>query len=180
MHSAQPAWTAEEVYGEARTQQSTCAAKCYGITFTQDGTDWKRGKLQHLSAYIGTYEYKNILNDDAVKKALIKLVKEENIPLIENNISVARPVNFIDGNLILLGNAPHQGMEEAAIVTIRIYSGEISVALLHKGQITLYSSETKYNDLSPSIRDFIAFRLSGKEQNITQPADVVWHNKDKR
>ncbi len=131
--------------------------------------DWKRGRLEHLARFIGTYAYGPILNDPAVAAAL-RDVAGSRVETIVKNLQVQGPVDFIDGHLVLRGLAPHQGGEEEATVWVKIYDGTVRAALLHAGTMTLFAPDGRYDYVPRELRAFLHPRL----RETRPPPGVQW------
>ncbi|HEY9538987.1 MAG TPA: hypothetical protein VIS03_15445 [Kiloniellaceae bacterium] len=117
--------------------------------------DWKAGKLGHLAPHIGTYRYDAVLGDPAVKATLEALVGADLAAVIATNLTVAGPIDFVGGHLVLRGLAPHQGGEEEAIVLIKIFDGTLRAALLHEGRMRLFAPDAEYRYLPPPLKEFV-------------------------
>lgn len=118
--------------------------------------DWKRGVLGHLAPLIGTYRYDEVLEDPQVRAALGALLPAPALAVLPRNLGVAGPIDFIDGHLVLSGNRPHRGGEDAASVWIKIYDGAVMVVLLQGGKTTLYTEERTYSYLPIQLRAALA------------------------
>lgn len=133
--------------------------------------DWKKGALQHLARYIGTYDYEAVLDDPAVRAALMKRAGAHTDRIVAN-LQTRGPIDFIDGYLVLTGLAPHRGGEEEATVWIRIYDGEVRAALLHAGTMTLFAPEQHFHYLPKLLRAFLVPRNAGVYD--APPRGLVW------
>jgi hypothetical protein len=138
------------------------------IAFPED-IDWKKGRLERLIPYIGTYKYEQILDDPDVMQALSRLARDQ-IKIIEANLEVRSPINFEDGNLVLQGNRAHQGMTELAIVEIKIYDGTVRAALRHDGKVFLYADDSEFRYIPWGVRRFV----SHGEAFEVLPENVTW------
>lgn len=133
--------------------------------------DWKEGRLGHLAPYIGTYRYDAVLGDPAVDAALRTLAGDAADTLVRN-MSVRPPVEFVEGNLVLRGNAPHQGGSEEAMVLVKIYDGTVRAALLHDGRMRLFADDAEFVYVPRVLRDFLRPRDNGR---AALPPGVEWH-----
>ena len=140
--------------------------------------DWKTGRLGHLAAYIGTYRYDKVLDDPAVRAALVSLGGTETDVIVEN-LTVAAPIDFISGQLVLRGNAPHRGGLEEAIVLVRIFDGTVRAALLHQGHMSLYARDAEYAYLPPVLQTFLQARPT-EIKPATLPPGVLWEGRSSR
>src|SRR3546814_14001192 len=75
--------------------------------------------------------------------------------VIATNLTVAGPIDFVGGHLVLRGIAPHQGGEEEAIVLIKIYDGSLRASLLHEGRMRLFAPDSEYRYLPPPPKEFV-------------------------
>ena len=57
---------------------------------------------------IGTYDNDALLDDPQVKQALTQVVGKD-VGLLKENLAVRGPIDFIDGNLVLTGQAQRMG-----------------------------------------------------------------------
>lgn len=134
-------------------------------------------KLNYLKEYAGTYEDTKIYSDKFISKKLKKVLGNE-LDHLKRNLSVRGPINFIDGELVIQGNAPHLGSVEDAILSINLYNGKISAAIHSNETITVYTEENDYRYIPISIKDYLAvlktnmkFRFEPPEElKIVQPA----------
>ena len=110
----------------------------------RDTKDFKKGKLGHLSKYIGTYNYDAILDDTVVKENLKTLVGEKELATIRQNLGVIGPIEFIETSLVLSGQAPHEGGSEEAMVFVELSDGTVRAGLLHEKKVTIYAKDSSY------------------------------------
>jgi hypothetical protein len=147
-----------------------------------DDMDDKEGKLGHLSRFIGTYHYDAVLDDPQVKQALAQTVGDD-VGLLKENLAARGPIDFIEGNLVLSGLAPHQGGIEMATLWIRVYDGTILAAIMHESKVTIYgvgpgesAQSSRYGRLPRLFRDFVSdppFPLRGLNEDF-KPPGVRW------
>lgn len=140
--------------------------------FAED-IDWKKGKLAHLAATIGTYHYDPVLDDAHVKAELERLMPPDAIAALHENLQVAGPIDFIDGYLVLSGNRPHYGGEDTASVWVKIYDGDVLVVLQRQGKVTLYSRPQEFQYLPQSLRARLVLMLEEIPWRAP-PEGVTW------
>jgi len=128
-------------------------------------------KLTHLKEYIGTYEDAKIYTDKFVSKKLNKLLGNE-LEHLKRNLSVRGPIDFIDGELVITGNAPHLGTIEDAILSINIYNGKISAAIHSNETITVYTEENNYQYIPISIKDYLAVWKTNMKFRFEPPEEL--------
>jgi hypothetical protein len=134
--------------------------------------DWKTGKLGHLAPYIGTYRYDAVLDDPAVKSALRTLADADTAHIVAN-LDVASPIAFVDGNLVLHGNAPHRGGLEESILLVTIHDGTVRAALLHDRKMKLFARDPEYAYVPRALKDFLRPRETEPKRE-SLPADIEW------
>lgn len=134
--------------------------------------DWKKGKLGHLSTLIGTEQVEKVLADPAVQKAISGVMATALIGKLKQNLQVRGAIDFIDGNLVLSGNAPHRGDTDTASVWIKIYDGTVRVVLQSDGKTTLYAKDDKYDYLPYMLR--AALVTQDYRSVLKPPAGVNW------
>ncbi|MGA7966689.1 MAG: hypothetical protein WCB49_12550 [Gammaproteobacteria bacterium] len=120
------------------------------------------GKLDRMLRYSGGYKTAEVLGDPAVDAALKRLLGSE-LAHLQRNLGVSGPVDLIACDLVISGNAPHQGGEENAIIDISVYSGAVAAAILSQGKIAIYFNHGKsspghdYGEAVPlAIKDWLA------------------------
>jgi len=133
--------------------------------------DWKKGRLGHLASTIGTYNNDKVLNDPTVKKALADVVPAKMLPRLKQNLQVSGGIDFIDGHLVLSGNAPHQGDKETVSIWIKIYDGQARVVLKTDGSFYLFAKDEKYEYRPGTMRAYLANPNAFHDK---LPAHVKW------
>jgi len=135
--------------------------------------DDKKGKLGHLSKYIGTDEIERVIDDPAVRQSLAAVMPANEIATVKKNLQVRGTIDFIEGNLVMNGNAPHAGDTDTVSVWLSVYDGKARVALQSGGRMTLYAKDGDYKYLPMVLRAQIAVT---KEMSpfSKPPAFVQW------
>jgi hypothetical protein len=134
--------------------------------------DWKKGKLGHLITLIGTYNNDALLEDPQVKQALTQVVGKD-VGLLKDNLAVRGPIDFIDGNLVLIGLAPHGGGTEEATLWVSVYDGSVRAAIMHEGKVTIYAKDGRYYHLPGPFRNYVR-NLVDPLYDIEPPPGVRW------
>lgn len=136
------------------------------------------GKLARMLAYTGEYKTAEVLNDPAVAAVLKRLLGSE-LAHLKRNLGVTGPVDLISCDLVVSGNAPHQGGEENAIVDISVYSGSVAAAILSRGKIAIYADTGKtaagmeYEEAVPlAIKDWLAVVYTKDYFRFHSPANA--------
>ena len=133
--------------------------------------NFKKGQLNYLKEFIGTYKDEKIYADKYINQKMKDLFKTE-INHLTKNLSVRGPIDFISGNIVISGNAPHQGGSEMGILCINLYNGEISGAIYSNQNIDIYSHEEKYQYLPISIKDTIAVWETNFQYRFNPPSNT--------
>jgi hypothetical protein len=133
--------------------------------------DWKTGgKWSHLSRYIGTYDYASVLEDKAVKSQLDSMLKGQDINL-KSEMEVSAPIGFENDCLILKGNQYHKGNEHQTYMQVCLYEGNINLAVMKKGTITVFSRANEYMYLTDGMKTWIYFQNHSTDLQ-TKPDNV--------
>jgi hypothetical protein len=139
--------------------------------------DWKKGKLGNLSKYAGTYNYSAVLNDPEVARSLEAIAGAERARKLKDYMSVMSPIALIGPDLVLKGNAEHQGGIKEATVWVNIYDGSIRAALLDAGIVAIFARDKNYEFLPGEFRSIVR-RLSvladGNSAAEPLPQGVTW------
>jgi hypothetical protein len=142
-----------------------------------NGSDWKKGKLGHLSQYAGTYDYPAVLNDPEVARSLDTIAGAALAQKLKDYMSVMSPIALIGPDLVLKGNAEHQGGIKEATVWVSIYDGSVRGALLDESTVTIFAHDTNYEYLPEEFRNIVRrFGASarGDRSMDTLPQGVTW------
>lgn len=129
------------------------------------------GSLSDLVAYAGSDETDQLLGDSRVSAALKKTLGPELEHLLQN-LSVKGSVDLIGCQLVISGNANHKGGEENGIVSIDLYSGVVTAAILSGKGIAVFTGDKSYDALPISIKDWLAVVYTEFYFRLRQPANV--------
>jgi hypothetical protein len=140
-------------------------------TSAQD-VDWKKGKLGDLARLIGTYNNDALLNDPQVKQAMT-LVLGKDVGLLKQNLATRGPIDFIDGNLVLTGQAPHMGGAEEAALWVKVYDGSVRAVIMHQGKVTIYAKDMQYDHLPGELRSYVR-NLFDPGHELDPPPGLHW------
>jgi hypothetical protein len=140
-------------------------------TSAQD-VDWKKGKLGDLARLIGTYNNDALLNDPQVKQAMT-LVLGKDVGLLKQNLATRGPIDFIDGNLVLTGQAPHMGGAEEAALWVKVYDGSVRAVIMHQGKVTIYAKDMRYDHLPGELRSYVR-NLFDPGHELDPPPGLHW------
>ncbi len=130
----------------------------------QSGEDLRR-------RFAGSLDTDAFLREPSVRGELVALLGDE-LDHFVHNLDVRGEVDLVSGHLSLVGNAPHGGTEEEAVLCVAIYDRSVSAAILSKGAITVYARRPDYDAQPLCIKDWITQVNSGHRDRMTQPANV--------
>lgn len=105
-----------------------------------------------------------------------KLVGAE-LSQLETNLTVSGPVALISCELVVEGNAPHQGGGRNAILSVSLYSGRMTAGILDRGRISVFAmpyargAPLIYDHLPAHVRDWVHVAASGFQSRGKPPAD---------
>ncbi|MDX1438950.1 MAG: hypothetical protein R3284_03515 [Rubricoccaceae bacterium] len=113
------------------------------------------GTLNHLLSVAGTYNHAQLFDDPAVSVGLDRLLGTE-LDHLKANVGVSGSVDLIACNLVISGNAEHQGGIEQGIVAVNLVSGAVAAGIYSDGLITVYVDGDNYYAVPLGIRDWLA------------------------
>ena len=124
-----------------------------------------------LMRYVGTTygDLSTTLDNDPLVQRRLSRLSPSVRQHLARNLSVRGPVDLVSCHLVLHGNAPHEGNAEDAILDIDLYSGEVTIALLSDGQITIYLDKdpatfTGYGEVPAAVRRWVALAAMGGDR----------------
>jgi hypothetical protein len=79
----------------------------------------------------------------------------KDVSLLKQNLATRGPIDFIDGNLVLAGQAPHMGGDEEAAIWVKVNDGSVRAVIMHQGKVTIYAKETQYDRLPAQFRGYV-------------------------
>lgn len=129
------------------------------------------GPLAHLLPYAGTYQTDQLFADPAVAAALQRLLGPA-VDHLRRNVSVTGTVDLVACNLVISGNAEHQGGLEQGIVAINLVTGAPAAAIQTQGRIEVYVEGTDYFAVPLSIRDWLAVVSTELRYRFELPANA--------
>lgn len=128
-------------------------------------------------SFAGSADTDAFLRDPGVR-AELKLLLGGSIARLEDNLSVRGEVDLVGGQLMLVGNAPHGGAEEEAVVCVAVYDGAVNAAILSAGVITVFTKSVDYASLPLCIKDWVTQVNSGHRDRFAKPSNVRRANGD--
>jgi hypothetical protein len=90
---------------------------------------------------------------------------------------VMSPIALVGPDLVLRGNAQHQGGVKEATVWVSIYDGSVRAALLDAGTVTIFARDANYEFLPEEFRNIVRrFGASARGNNTTDalPQGASW------
>ena len=96
----------------------------------------------------------------------------KDVGLLKQNLATRGPIDFIDGNLVLTGLAPHMGGTEEASLWVKVYDGSVRAVIMHKGKVTIYAKDGQYYYLPGPFRNYVRNLLDPGSE--TEPPGVRW------
>jgi hypothetical protein len=126
-----------------------------------------------IAKWAGSYNTEGFLKAPIVRAELQKLLGKE-LDHLMHNLDVRGGVDLSGETLSVIGNAPHQGTEEEAIVCVTVLplNTNVEAAILSKDAVTVYTRAEKYENASICIKDWITLVNSGHADRFVQPANV--------
>jgi hypothetical protein len=136
------------------------------------------GRFANLTALAGG-DQGQFLRHPAVSSRLAQLMGPE-LTHLKTNLSVAGPVALVGCELVVEGNAPHQGGEQNAIVSFDLYYGIVTAVILDKGRVLVRSTINRardpndYSHLPAHVRDWIFVAANGFRSRVEPPANLTF------
>jgi hypothetical protein len=135
------------------------------------------GELASLTRFAGG-DSGSFLAEPAVGSRISALMGRK-VAHLRTNLSVAGPVALIDCELVVQGNARHGGGEQNAILSLDVYSGIMTVAILDRERILVWSTPHRsrspgdYSHLPAHVRDWIYVAAGGFRSRGQPPPGVI-------
>jgi hypothetical protein len=128
-------------------------------------------------SFAGSADTDAFLRDPGVRAELVFLLGGS-IAHLEANLYVRGEVDLVGGQLMLVGNAPHAGTEEEAVVCVAVHDGAVNAAILSAGAITVFTRAVAYDSLPLCIKDWATQVNSGHRDRFARPSNVRRANGD--
>ena len=129
-----------------------------------------------LQRYVGTWHLDALLAEPPVHRELEALGGPTREKLLRN-LSVSGAIDVYGGALSLMGNAPHRGGEEDAVLCVEVLGGawQLHAAILSAGRVSVYSRQPRYDFLPICIRDWVALVSTGHRYRFDPPDQLEMH-----
>jgi hypothetical protein len=117
------------------------------------------GRFAYLAKYVGEIP-DSALIDPAISSRMTDLMGTQ-VRRLKTNLSAAVPVALINCELVVEGNAPHQGGQQNAMLSFNLYDGIMTVAILEGDRILVRATKHRHRDpsnyshLPAHVRDWI-------------------------
>ena len=134
------------------------------------------GKLAGLMHYAGSGrgDTPATLDEDPAVQARLQRLPASVRAHLKRKLDAQGPVDLVSCHLVLSGNADHMGGEENAILDVNLYSGAVTVAILSRGQITIYMDQdptagSGYDNAVPTAVRWWAVMASNRFRSVERP-----------
>ena len=126
-----------------------------------------------LQRYAASWDLDALLAEPPVAHELQALPAEAREQLLRN-LSVRGTIDVYGGALSIMGNAPHRGGEDEALLCVEVGGGAVRLhaAILSAGRVTIHTRGERYNYLPICVRDWVALVSTGHHYRLRQPANV--------
>jgi hypothetical protein len=135
------------------------------------------GEYAPLAKYAGGEPSKFL--DSPPVKARLKALLGSAEARFKEDLEVSGPVDLIGCELVLNGNAAHQGGERNAVVSFGLYNGKTTAGIYEKGRVTILTEDRTattpyhYDHLPAHVRDWVLVASGGFRSRVLPPANVV-------
>lgn len=135
------------------------------------------GEFAALAKYAGEYPEK--LFQEPVISSRMRELMGPALARLETDLDVRGTVALINCELVVEGNAPHQGGARHAIVSFDLHSGTMTIGMLDNGRVTVVSSPTplrdssNYSHLPSHVRDWAFVAAEGFRSRGKPPPNVI-------
>jgi hypothetical protein len=98
---------------------------------------------------------------------------------LKDDLMVAGPVGLVDCDLVVEGNAPHQGGERDAILDVNVYSGAMTVGIQDRDRVAVLAmppsphAALTYDALPAQVRDWTHIAAARFRSRIAPPPGLT-------
>lgn len=126
-----------------------------------------------LQRYVASWDLDALLAEPPVAHELQALPAEAREQLL-HNLSVRGTIDVYGGALSIMGNAPHRGGEDEALLCIEVLGGAVRLhaAILSGGRVTVHTRGERYDYLPICVRDWVAVVSTGHHYRFRPPANL--------
>ena len=137
------------------------------------------GRFAHLAKFAGE-QPSRLLEQREIATGLRDLMGEE-LARLRTNLSIGAPVALIGCEVVVQGNAPHQGGERGAIMSFDLYHGVMTIAMLDGDHINIRATRhgtrdpADYSHLPAHVQDWVYVASNGFRSRGSLPTSAVMH-----
>lgn len=126
-----------------------------------------------VQRYAASWDLDALLAEPPVAREFQALPDEVRTRLLRN-LSVTGPIDVYAGALSIMGNAPHRGGEDEALLCVEVGGSAVRLhaAVFSSGHVTVYTRGASYEALPICVRDWVALVSTGHRYRLRQPANV--------
>lgn len=126
-----------------------------------------------LQRYAAGWDLDALLAEPPVAREWQALPEEVRTQVLRN-LSVTGPIDVYAGALSVMGNAPHRGGEDEALLCVEVGGSALRLhaAIFASGRVTVYTRGTSYGALPICVRDWVALVSTGHRYRLQQPANL--------
>jgi hypothetical protein len=133
------------------------------------------GRFSNLMKYVGDMP-REFIEEPEVSSRMANLMGQT-LPRLKANLDVSGTVDLIGCELVVQGNARHQGGEHNAILSFSVYSGKMTVGMLDGKELVVRTNPAGtevYDHLPAHVRDWLFIAASGFRSRGEPPAQLKW------
>lgn len=155
----------------------TTAAVCLGaflsVSIQAADSDPDATAKTMIAKYVATWDVDALLAEPAVRRELDALLGAD-LQQLQRNLDVNGGVEYVGGALMVMGNAPHRGTEDEAIVCVQPWGAapRVHAGVYSAGDISIYTREQQYEHTTTCIKDWVTLVNSRHVDRLTKPANV--------
>lgn len=127
-----------------------------------------------LQRYAASWDLDALLAEPPVARRWQALPDEAREQLLRN-LSVRGSIDVYAGALSIMGNAPHRGGEDEALLCVEVGGDAVRLhaAILSSGRVTVYTPGASYHAVPICVRDWVALVSTGHRYRLQQPANLA-------
>lgn len=126
-----------------------------------------------LQRYVASWDLDALLAEPPVAREFQALPAAAREQLLRN-LSVRGTIDVYGGALSIMGNAPHRGGEDEALLCVEVLGGAVRLhaAILSGGRVTVHTRGEQYSYLPICVRDWVAVVSTGHHYRFRPPANL--------
>lgn len=133
------------------------------------------GRFASLLKHVGNMP-REFFEEPEISSRMANLMGQASSRL-KTNLDVSGTVDLIGCELVVQGNARHQGGTHHAIFSFSIYSGKMTVGMLDGKDLVVRTSPAGakvYDHLPAHVRDWLYIAASGFQSRGEPPVELKW------